>query len=112
MIEEGFNISIINISLVANHLILLTYSMAHYEFVILQLVGRYGYVSYSFLNIPFWMLGAFLGMVSWYLIFILLLEIYKNRIQLSSFVTFINYAGFVVLIIGAFTFFNSLWSFI
>lgn len=35
MIEEGFNISIINISLVANHLILLTYSMAHYEFVIL-----------------------------------------------------------------------------
>ncbi|KAK8803633.1 hypothetical protein WA158_001327 [Blastocystis sp. Blastoise] len=98
MVKEGFYMAIVNISLVANHLGLLA------------ILGPKSLLSFSYLNLPFWFLGTVCGMTCWFLIFVTLLETFKQKIKLSSFVSFMNYLGFLLLCIGAFTFLNSIWS--
>ncbi|KNB42167.1 lysine exporter protein [Blastocystis sp. subtype 4] len=97
-ILKGFNASIVNVALVANHIALLTAIMPYH---IIEYKKRYSLI---------WGLGATCGMASWFYILVHVIKAYQKTIKISSVVWVLNNLGSVLILIGIFSLFTIFWN--
>lgn len=107
-IAKGFNFSIVNVALVANHIALITASL------IIMLTSLsvlpYHIIEYKKRYSFFWGLGATAGMSSWFFILVNVLKAYRKTLKISSVVWVLNNLGSVLILIGIFSLFTILWN--
>ena len=97
-IAKGFNVSIVNVALVANHIALIT------------AILPYHIISYKKRYSIFWGLGTTVGMSSWFYILVHVLKAYRKTLKISSVVWLLNNLGSVLILIGIFSLFTILWN--
>ena len=107
-IMKGFNVSIVNVALVANHIALLTASRCYHLFS--PLVIPYHIVEYKKRYSLIWGLGATCGMASWFYILVNVIKAYQKTIKISSVVWVLNNLGSVLILIGIFSLFTIFWN--